>query len=76
MADTVESIADGTMNTSPINFSTMPTAAASISPRWLAMTVMARNEICIFAASFKIIIMIMNMLNKKITWRKQISIQG
>lgn len=46
MADTVESIADGTMNTSPINFSTMPTAAASISPRWLAMTVMARNEIC------------------------------
>ena len=39
-ADTVASMADGTMNTSPINFSTIPTAAASISPRPLAITVM------------------------------------
>ena len=46
-ADTVESIDDGTRNTKLMNFSTTPTAAASVRPRRLAMTVMIKNEIWI-----------------------------
>ena len=47
MAETVESIADGTIKSSPINFSTMPTAAASSSPRILAMMAIRIKETCI-----------------------------
>ena len=38
-AETVESMDEGTRNTKLMNFSTMPTAAASVSPRRLAMIV-------------------------------------
>ena len=41
IAEIEESMADGTMTPKPMNFSTMPTAAASYSPRPLAMMVMA-----------------------------------
>ena len=40
IADTVESNADGTKKTKQITFSTMPTAAASVKPRILAIMVM------------------------------------
>ena len=39
-ADTVANMEDGTMNMALMIFSTMPTAAESIRPRWLAMMVM------------------------------------
>ena len=39
-ADTVESMELGTRKRKLMIFSTMPTAAASVSPRWLAMMVM------------------------------------
>ena len=42
-AETVESMEDGTKNRKLMTFSTMPTAAASVSPRWFAMTVMTMN---------------------------------
>ena len=45
IAETVASIAEGTMNSSPMNFSTIPTAAASFSPLPFAITVMAMNAI-------------------------------
>ena len=43
-ADTVESMEEGTRNKKPIIFSTMPTAAASVRPRRLAMMVMTMKE--------------------------------
>ena len=46
-ADTVESMDDGTRNRKLMIFSTMPTAAASVRPRRLAMTVMNKNAIWI-----------------------------
>ena len=46
-ADTVDSIEDGTRKMKLMIFSTMPTAAASVRPRRLAMTVMSKNEIWI-----------------------------
>ena len=46
-ADTVESMDDGTRNKKLMIFSTMPTAAASVRPRRLAMTVMNKNAIWI-----------------------------
>ena len=44
-AETVESMEDGIRNRKLMTFSTMPTAAASLSPRWLAMMVMTRKAI-------------------------------
>ena len=46
-ADTVESMDDGTRNRKLMIFSTMPTPAASVRPRRLAMTVMNKNAIWI-----------------------------
>ena len=46
-ADTVDSIEEGTRNKNPMIFSTIPTAAASVRPRRLAMMVMMMNEIWI-----------------------------
>ena len=46
-ADTVASIDDGIMNIALIIFSTIPTAAASSSPLWLAITVIIINATCI-----------------------------
>ena len=46
-ADTVESMDDGTRNKKLMIFSTMPTAAASVRPRRLAMTVINKNAIWI-----------------------------
>ena len=46
-ADTVDSMEDGTRNTKLMTFSTMPTAAASFRPRWLAMMVMRMKDTCI-----------------------------
>ena len=46
-ADTVDSIEDGTRKMKLMIFSTMPTAAASVRPRRLAMTVISKNEIWI-----------------------------
>lgn len=43
-AETVDSIDDGTKNTKLMNFSTTPTAAASVRPRRFAMIVMRRND--------------------------------
>jgi hypothetical protein len=43
-AETVESIDDGMRKRKPMIFSTMPTAAASVRPRRLAMIVMMTNE--------------------------------
>ena len=43
-ADTVDSMEDGTRNTKLMTFSTMPTAAASFRPRWLAMMVMRMKD--------------------------------
>ena len=45
-ADTVASMEDGTMNIKLIIFSTTPTAAASFTPRLLAMTVITMKAIC------------------------------
>ena len=42
-ADTAASMEDGTMNMALMIFSTMPTAAESIRPRWLAMMVIMMN---------------------------------
>ena len=47
MADTVESIDDRTRNRKLMSFSTMPTAAESVSPRRFAITVMRMNAIWI-----------------------------
>ena len=44
-AETVASMEDGTRKTKLMNFSTMPTAAASVSPRIFAMMVMTRKAI-------------------------------
>ena len=44
-AETADSMEEGTRNTMPMNFSTMPTAAASASPRRLAMMVMTMKAI-------------------------------
>jgi hypothetical protein len=44
-AETADSMEEGTRNTMPINFSTMPTAAASASPRRLAMMVITMKAI-------------------------------
>ena len=46
-ADTVDSMDDGTRNRKLMIFSTMPTAAASVRPRRLAMTVMTMKAIWI-----------------------------
>ena len=46
-AETADSINDGTRNRKPMIFSTIPTAAASVSPRRLAMTVITMKEIWI-----------------------------
>jgi len=46
-ADAVDSMDEGTRNRKPITFSTMPTAAASVRPRWLTMTVMKIKAIWI-----------------------------
>ena len=40
------SMADGTRKRKLISFSTIPTAAASTTPRWLTMTVIRRNDTC------------------------------
>lgn len=45
IAETEESIADGTRKRNPIIFSTIPTAAAAIKPRPLAIIVIIRNDI-------------------------------
>ena len=42
-AETVERSEDGTRNRIPISFSTIPTAAASFNPRWLANMVITRK---------------------------------
>ena len=46
-ADIVDNIEDGTKNRIPMIFSTIPTAAASFNPRWLANIVIAINDIWI-----------------------------
>ncbi len=46
-AETAESIVDGTKNTTPMIFSTIPTAAASTSPLRFAIIVMTINATCI-----------------------------
>ena len=46
-AETVESIEEGIKNRKLITFSTIPTAAASFSPRWLAIIVITINAIWI-----------------------------
>ena len=46
-AETDESIEDGTKNKIPIIFSTIPTAAESLSPRLFAIIVIIINETCI-----------------------------
>ena len=46
-AETADSMEEGTRNTMPINFSTIPTAAASASPLRLAMIVMTIKAIWI-----------------------------
>ena len=43
LMDAVDSMDDGTRNTKPMNISTMPTAAASVRPRRLAIIVMMIN---------------------------------
>ena len=43
-ADTVDSMDDGTRKRKLMIFSTMPTAAASVRPRWLAMMVMVMKD--------------------------------
>ena len=43
-AETAESMEDGSRNMKLMIFSTMPTAAASVSTRWFAMIVMIMKE--------------------------------
>ena len=43
-ADTVESMELGTRKRKLMIFSTMPTAAASVRPRWFAMMVMSMKD--------------------------------
>ena len=45
IADTADSIDEGTKNTKPIIFSTMPTAAASVRPLRLAIAVISIKDI-------------------------------